>query len=104
MDSISRISRTPPFSPCALVLVERKHDINHRTICGPVAARNRLVPLFPSCSGKIGGGCLPSFLSRKALIEERQNLGNVELYVFEIEVLLVIFLHLEQVVELEVQF
>ena len=47
---------------------------------------------------------LPAFLAGEALVEEVQDLGHVELDVLEVEVLLVILLHLEQVVELEIEF
>lgn len=47
---------------------------------------------------------LPSLLSCEALVQEDEHLAHVELYVFEIKVLLVVLLHFEQVVQLEVQF
>jgi hypothetical protein len=43
---------------------------------------------------------LPSLLSGEALIQEREDLGDVELDVFEVEFLLAVFLHLEEIVEL----
>ncbi len=47
--------------------------------------------------------CLPPFLPRKALVEQCQDLGNVELDVFQIQVVLVVLLHLQEVVELEIE-
>jgi hypothetical protein len=46
---------------------------------------------------------LPSLLSGEALIQEREDLGYVELHVFEVEFLLAVFLHLEEIVELKVK-
>lgn len=58
------------------------------------------------------GGCgmvgrhtaLPSLLPSKSLVEQGKNLGNIELNVFQVQFVLVVLLHLEQVVELEVEF
>lgn len=47
---------------------------------------------------------LPPLLAGKALVEQREHLGNVELDVFQVEVVLAVFLHLEEVVQLEVEF
>lgn len=47
---------------------------------------------------------LPTLLSRKTSVEQPQYFRNVELDVFEIEIFLVVFLHLEQVVQLQIQF
>ena len=45
-----------------------------------------------------------SLLPCKPLIEKSQYLGNVELNILQIKVLLAIFLHLEQVIKLQVKF
>lgn len=45
----------------------------------------------------------PSFLSRKSLVEQSQDLGHVELYIFEVESFLIIFLHLQKIVQFEVK-
>lgn len=37
---------------------------------------------------------LPPFLPGKPLVQQCQDLGYIELHVFEIEVLLIVFLHL----------
>ena len=37
---------------------------------------------------------LPTFLSRKALVEQSQDLGYIELDVLKVEVLLIVLLHL----------
>jgi len=47
--------------------------------------------------------CLPSLLAREALVEQREDLRYIELDVFEIKVFLAVFLHLEKVVELEIE-
>jgi hypothetical protein len=47
---------------------------------------------------------LPPFLSREAFIQKSQNLWYIELDVFEIKIFLVILLHLEQIIELQVKF
>lgn len=44
------------------------------------------------------------FLPCKPLIEKSQYLGNVELDVLQIKVFLAVFLHLEQVIKLQVKF
>lgn len=46
---------------------------------------------------------LPPLLAGESLVEKGEHLGHVELDVFEVELVLVVLLHLEQVVELEVQ-
>lgn len=46
---------------------------------------------------------LPPLLSRKSLVQQSENLGDVELHVFEIQVILSILLHLEQVIQLKIQ-
>jgi hypothetical protein len=45
-----------------------------------------------------------SLLPCKPLIEKSQYLGNVELNILQIKVLLAIFLHFEQVIKLQVKF
>jgi hypothetical protein len=45
---------------------------------------------------------LPSLLPCEALVKKNQDLRNVELDVFEIKVFLVVLLHLEQIVELQI--
>lgn len=47
--------------------------------------------------------CLPPSLSCKAFVEESEDFGDVKLHIFEVEILLTIFLHLEEVVELQIQ-
>jgi hypothetical protein len=47
---------------------------------------------------------LPPFLARKAFVEKREHLGDVELHVLKIEILLIVFLHLQQIVEFQVKF
>lgn len=47
---------------------------------------------------------LPAFLSRKALVEQSKDFRNVELHVFQVEIFLIIFLHLQKIVKLQVQF
>jgi hypothetical protein len=46
---------------------------------------------------------LPTFLPRESFVQQRQDFCNVELHIFEIEVVLVVFLHLEQVVKLQIE-
>jgi hypothetical protein len=46
---------------------------------------------------------LPSLLSCEALVEEDEDFRDIELDVLEIKVFLVVLLHLEQIVELEIQ-
>lgn len=50
------------------------------------------------------GRNLPPLLPSKSLVEQCKDFGDVELDVFEIQLVLVIFLHLKQIIELEVQF
>lgn len=45
----------------------------------------------------------PAFLPREALVEQGQDLRHVELHVFQIQVFLIVLLHLEQVVEFEIK-
>jgi hypothetical protein len=49
-------------------------------------------------------GLLPALLSSKALVKERQNLRYIKLYIFKIEVLLTVLLHLEKIVQFEIEF
>ena len=46
---------------------------------------------------------LPALLPSEALVEQSQDLGNVELDVFQVKFVLVILLHLEQVIQLQIQ-
>ncbi len=46
---------------------------------------------------------LPPFFPCKPLIEQRKDLGNVEMDIFQIQGLLVILLHFQQIVKLEIQ-
>lgn len=46
---------------------------------------------------------LPPLLPREPLVEQREYLGYVELHVLKIEVVLVVLLHLQQIVKLEIQ-
>ena len=46
---------------------------------------------------------LPALLPCEAFVQQCQHLGDVELDVFEIQIVLVILLHLEQVVELQIE-
>ena len=45
---------------------------------------------------------LPALFAGKALVEQGEHLGHVELHVLKVEVFLVVLLHLEKVVELEI--
>ena len=47
--------------------------------------------------------CSPLLFPRKSLVEKGENLGDVELNVFEIKIFLVVSLHLEQIIELEIK-
>jgi hypothetical protein len=47
---------------------------------------------------------LPASLPCKLLVEMNEQLRHIELHVLEIEIFLAVFLHLEQVVELQVKF
>lgn len=46
----------------------------------------------------------PPLLPSKSLVEQCKNFGNIELNVFQVQFVLVVLLHLEQVVKLEVEF
>lgn len=48
-------------------------------------------------------GTSPTALACKSLVEQGKHLGHVELDVLEIEVFLVVLLHFEQIVELQVE-
>jgi hypothetical protein len=50
------------------------------------------------------GRNLPPLLPSKSLVEQRKDFGDVKLNVFEIQLVLVILLHLKQIIELEVEF
>jgi hypothetical protein len=41
---------------------------------------------------------LPAFLASEALVEEVEHLGDVELDVLEVQILLIVLLHLEEIV------
>jgi hypothetical protein len=41
---------------------------------------------------------LPALLSSKTLVKKCQNFRNIKLYVFEIEILLAVFLHLQKII------
>jgi hypothetical protein len=44
---------------------------------------------------RAGMSASPAFLPRKTLVQQSQHLSDVELNIFEIEVILVVLLHLE---------
>lgn len=46
---------------------------------------------------------LPSLFAREALVEKNKHFRDVELDVLEVKVFLVVLLHFEQIVELEIQ-
>ena len=46
----------------------------------------------------------PSFLACEALVKEREDFGHVKLDIFEVEGFLIVLLHFEEIVELEVEF
>lgn len=43
-------------------------------------------------------------LPRKPLVEQYKHFRNVKLHIFEVEVVLAILLHFQQIVQLEIQF
>ena len=45
----------------------------------------------------------PALLSGEALVEKVEHLGDVELDVFQIQILLVVFLHFEKIIQFEVE-
>lgn len=49
------------------------------------------------------GGVLPPLFPRKSLVQEGEDFWYVELDILQIKFLLAVFLHLEQVIELEVK-
>lgn len=46
---------------------------------------------------------LPSLLSCESFVQKREHLGHIELHILQVEIFLVVFLHLQQVVKLEVE-
>lgn len=46
---------------------------------------------------------LPPLLPRESLVQQHKDLRYVEQYVFQVQLFLVVFLHLEQVVKLEIE-
>lgn len=46
----------------------------------------------------------PTLLSREPAVQKVENLGDIELDVFEVEVFLIVLLHLKQIVKLEIEF
>jgi hypothetical protein len=46
---------------------------------------------------------LPSLLPREALIQQHQHLTDIKLDILEIQILLVVFLHLQQIIKLEIK-
>lgn len=46
---------------------------------------------------------LPPLLSCKSFVEERKHLGHIELDVLQIKVFEVVFLHLQEIVKLEIK-
>lgn len=65
-----------------------------------VGAKERDIESLRVSSAQI----LPTFLPSKPLIKQRKHLRDIELDVFKIEIFLVIFLHLKEIVELEIEF
>lgn len=49
-------------------------------------------------------GTSPSLLPSKPLVEQCKDLGDIKLNVFQVQFVLVIFLHLKQIVKLEIEF
>ena len=47
---------------------------------------------------------LPSLLPCESLVEKDQDFGHVELYVFQVEIFLIVLLHLEKIVQFQVEF
>jgi hypothetical protein len=45
---------------------------------------------------------LPALLSRKSLVEENEHFGDIELNILQVQIFLVILLHLQQVVKLQI--
>lgn len=46
---------------------------------------------------------LPALLTREAFVQKRKHLGDIELNIFQVKVFQAVLLHLEQIVEFEVQ-
>lgn len=46
---------------------------------------------------------LPTLLSCESLVQEGKDLGDVELDILQIQIILIVLLHLEQIVQLEVK-
>lgn len=71
-----------------------------------IVSRNgkRMGRLFQWAKIGLGlGSNSPALLSGKALVEQGQDLGDVELNVFQVQVVQVVLLHLQQVVELQIK-
>lgn len=47
---------------------------------------------------------LPALLPREAFVQQRQDLWHVELDIFQVQVILIVLLHLKQIIKLEIQF
>lgn len=45
----------------------------------------------------------PTLFASKAFVEERQYFGYVELDILKIQFILIVFLHLEQIIEFEIE-
>ncbi len=95
---------TPLLPPSTLLITTllnpRLPQIDSPLPTTPIALPNPTTYPDPTPTTK---GTLPPLLPRKPLVKQRQHLGHVELHVLEVEVVLVVLLHLEQVVQLEVQ-
>jgi hypothetical protein len=46
---------------------------------------------------------LPPLLSREAFVEQSEDFWDVELDIFQVQVFLVVLLHLEEIVEFEIK-
>lgn len=79
--------------------------VSRKTSVTPVVLSRHCqdVSIEGSAPGTPRRAALPSLLPGKTLVEKGQDFGHVELDVFEVEFVLVVFLHLEQVVKFEVQ-
>lgn len=47
---------------------------------------------------------LPPLLSCKSFVQECQNLGDVELNILKVKILEIVFLHLQEIIELQIKF
>lgn len=56
----------------------------------------------PAKARGLAFGRLPSLFACESLVQKCKDFRDVELHVFQIKIILVVFLHLKQVVELEV--